>query len=96
MKNKNKSTKSFIKGALLGLVFPILGLFVGLQVLPIVGNILLFPIVLFSLAIDTPFGMFSTSQIIIGMIISSITWGICFIVIDKLINNIKSERNKST
>ena len=81
----NKRDKSNFKwGAIFGLIAPCLGLFAGLQVLPVIGTILLFPAVIISKVVGLPFGEFSTGLIILSFILSVVAWGVIFLFFGRL------------
>jgi hypothetical protein len=80
MKNK----KAFFWGALFGLIAPIIGLFAGLQIAPIVGNILMFPFIIISHILDKPFGEFPTPLLVLSIVLSILAWGAIFSLIARL------------
>lgn len=67
-----------IFGALFGLLAPFLGLFIGLQVSPALGTILIFPFILASGIFDIPVGHFSAPVWAALIVVSSICWAIIF------------------
>ena len=73
----------FLWGALFGLLSPFVGLFVGAQILPVLGTILMFPIVLISQIVDKPFGEFTITQIILSISFSVIVWGVLFVLVGR-------------
>ena len=79
-----KDNRNFKWGALFGVIAPILGLFVGLQIVPFLGTILLFPSVLISKVNGQPLGEFSTSLMVLSFILSIIVWGGIFVLIGRL------------
>jgi hypothetical protein len=81
---KDFDKKYFLWGALFGMVSPFIGLFVGLQILPILGTVLMFPIILISKLIDKPFGEFSTMLIVLSVLLSIIVWGGVFVLVGRL------------
>jgi hypothetical protein len=80
-----KDNKNFKWGALFGVIAPFFGLFVGLQIIPFFGTILLFPFVLISKIVGQPLGEFSTTLLVLSFILSIIVWGGIFVLIGQLI-----------
>lgn len=76
-----KRNKTFVAGALFGLIAPIIGLFIGLQINSILGSILLFPIVLLSSILEQPFGMFTLPLKLFSIFLSVLGWGLLFVLI---------------
>lgn len=74
----------FLWGALFGMISPFIGLFVGSQVLPFFGTVLMFPIVLISQLVDKPFGEFSIGLMIISVLVSIVVWGIVLVLLGRL------------
>ena len=72
--------KLFIYGAIFGLIIPIIGLFIGLQVHPVLGDILMFPFILLSKFTQEPFGNWSIILKGVGFLISMLFWGIIFVL----------------
>ena len=72
--------KTFIYGMLFGVFATIFGLFAGLQISPILGNILMFPVIAISAITDTPFGNFEPSTMRFAFIITLISWGLIFVL----------------
>ena len=75
----------YILGLLIGVVAPILGLFLGLQVSVILGNILAAPQILLSTIIGEPFGTLSTVLQIAGILISVAIWTVIIGAIDRIV-----------
>ena len=73
-----KNKKAFVIGFIFGLIAPAIGLFLGLQIAPLLGNILIFPFLVISKIIDTPIGNWSLVLKIVGVIFSMIIWGLLF------------------
>lgn len=66
--------KPLIYKFLFGLIAPFIGLFVGLQVSPLLANILMFPIIAVSAATDTPIGEMP-GLLWVGMVLlSGVVW----------------------
>lgn len=78
-------SKAFIYGAIFGLIAPMIGLFAGLQLSTVLGNLLMFPFYIIGLFTEEPFGNWSMAMRITGVLISMITWGAVFYLISKLV-----------
>lgn len=89
------SKKTVVWGTVFGVIAPLVGLFLGLQVAPILGNILLLPILGLSSLFSTPIGMFSAFQKVLALIVSIIFWVISFSVIEKAVQYFKGSGNNS-
>jgi len=74
----------YILGIIIGIITPISGLFVGLQVSPVLGNILTAPLILLSLITGDALGNLSGVMRIVGILISIVLWTAIFALIDKL------------
>lgn len=77
--------KAFIYGAVFGLIAPMIGLFVGLQLSTFLANILMFPFYIIGLFTEGPFGNWSMAMRVLGVLFSMITWGTVFYLIFKLV-----------
>ena len=75
----------YILGILVGITAPIFGLFIGLQVSSILGNILTSPLILLSLITGEPFGTMPKGLWLVGVLISVGLWIAIFALIDKLV-----------
>ncbi|OGG50901.1 hypothetical protein A2704_05965 [Candidatus Kaiserbacteria bacterium RIFCSPHIGHO2_01_FULL_54_36b] len=87
MLNNNK--KALIWGGAFGLVAPFVGMFVGLQVSPVVANILMFPILGMSMVLNSPFGMWSPALMLAGLLVSIVVWAIVFAIASALLKQIR-------
>ena len=67
-----------------GLLMPIFGLFVGLQISPTLANIMLFPLVLLSDLTGIVFGKASGLQRILFILFSGATWSLVFFALSRL------------
>lgn len=76
--------KSLIFGALWGLIAPFIGIFFGLQVSVMIGNILAFPIIGLSYITGTPFGMWSMGMMLFALFTSIVVWAALFWVLGRL------------
>lgn len=74
-----------VLGIVLGILVPHIGVFVGLQVSTMLGNILAFPLITISFITDTPFGMWSPALWILAVVVSIVVWTVIIAVIDNLI-----------
>ncbi len=70
--------KPLAAGFLFGLLAPLLGLFIGLQLSPLLANILMFPIIMVSVAVDVPLGEMSGWLWAALMILSGFVWAAVF------------------
>jgi len=68
--------KPLIFGFLFGLVAPVIGLFAGLQVSPFLGSLLMFPIMIASLASGIPYGRWGVSAQLGSLFLSGVFWAI--------------------
>lgn len=71
-----------MKAAVIGLTFGFLaiwvGLFFGLQVSPMVANILLFPVIAVSYLVGTPIGAMSTPLTLAAFFLHCLVWSAIF------------------
>jgi hypothetical protein len=74
--------RTYVLGALFGLIVPSIGIFVGLQVSTTVGNILAFPFIFVSLITGITLGMWSPVIWMAAIIVSIAIWTGIFAVID--------------
>ena len=81
--------RSLIYGFIFGLIAPIFGLFFGLQVSVVIGNILTFPLIILSQITGTPFGMMSTPLRIIGWLLSAIVWAAIFYAVARILQQVR-------
>jgi len=70
--------KSALYGFVFGLIAPVIGLFVGLQLSVAVANVLMWPVLLISLITNTPFGLMSVWLRLGAWIFSAIAWAAMF------------------
>lgn len=82
--------KIFIIGAVFGVFASVFGLFVGLQLSPVLANILLFPLFIMGKILNQPLGNWSVFSRIIGLLFSMLMWGMVFVGVAKIIRTIKS------
>ena len=80
--------KALIWGGVFGLVAPFIGMFVGLQVSPMVANILMFPILALSALLGSPFGMWNPMLMLVGLLVSIVAWAFVFVVVGMLVKRI--------
>jgi len=64
----------YIGGVILGLLVPVIGVFVGLQVSTLLGNILAFPIILIVSITGTPFGYWGAGMWVLAAVLSIGLW----------------------
>ena len=77
--------KSLILGGTFGLIAPFVGLFLGLQVSVIIGNILAFPVIGLAYLTGQPFGMWHPLMMVLAIVLSVVTWALIFSFIAKLV-----------
>lgn len=77
--------KTIIAGAVFGLIAPFVGIFIGLQVLPLFGTFLILPFVSLVLLTGIPIGNMGTALFVVGMVLSVIFWAVVFSGIGKLV-----------
>jgi hypothetical protein len=75
----------FLWGAVFGLIAPLAGLFIGLQVAPLIGTILMFPIILISKMVNKPFGSFSTGLMVLSFVFSVVVWALLYVTFGRFI-----------
>ncbi len=72
-------------GAVFGFLAPFIGMFVGLQISPIVADVLMFPIVGLAAVLGSPFGMWGMGLKLASLVLSIVAWAVVFMLISKLI-----------
>ena len=87
MLNNNK--KALMWGGVFGLVAPFVGMFVGLQVSPMVANVLMFPIIAMAAGLNSPFGMWSPALMLAALVLSVIVWALVFAAVDMLVKRMR-------
>ena len=87
MLNDNK--KALLWGGVFGLVAPFVGVFVGLQVSPMVANVLMFPVLAMSVMLGSPFGMWSPALMLVALVLSVIVWALVFAAVDMLVKRMR-------
>jgi ABC-type dipeptide/oligopeptide/nickel transport system permease subunit len=90
MANIKNFQKPLLIGALFGFIAPFIGLFVGSQVMPLLGDLLMFPFVIIGKIVDQPFGEMSTNLLLFCLLISMVVWGLIFMLVSKLIRSLKN------
>lgn len=78
------SKKALIWGGVFGLVAPFIGLFVGLQVSPMLANILMFPIIGLAAVSGGWFGQ-NPSIFLVGIVLSVVVWALVFGIVAKFL-----------
>ncbi len=78
------SKKALIWGGVSGLVAPVVGLFVGLQVSPMLANVLMFPIIGLAAVSGGSFGQ-NPSVFLVGIVLSVVVWALVFGIVAKLL-----------
>lgn len=76
-------------GGLFGLVAPFIGMFIGLQVSPMVANVLMFPIIGMSAMLQSPFGAWSPALMLAGLALSIIVWALAFLAVGVVVGQIR-------
>lgn len=82
--------KAIVLGLLFGLLCPIIGLFIGLQVSPTLANILMLPVLLVSTIADVPFGMMGTGLRVISWLFSGFFWAAVFHAIAPILQRLRN------
>ena len=77
--------KALVWGGIFGLVAPFVGIFFGLQISVVLGNILAFPVIALVYVTGTPFGMWSPILTITAVVLSVVAWALIFGVLAKLL-----------
>lgn len=70
--------KALIGGAVFGLVAPFVGIFIGLQISTVLGNVLAFPVVGLAYLTGEPFGIWGSGMMIFAVALSIALWAIIF------------------
>lgn len=83
------SKKAIIGGAIFGLIAPFVGIFLGLQVSTILGNILAFPIIGVSAVVGVPFGLWPLWGMIGALLLSIVVWALVFGLISLLVRSVR-------
>ena len=65
-------------GGVWGIIAPFAGIFFGLQVSSVVGNVLAFPVVALVYLTGTPFGMWDSWQLVVALTASVVIWAFIF------------------
>ncbi len=76
--NYTLSKAALLWGALFGLLAPIVGLFLGLQVSVVIANVLLWPALLMSSVLGAPLGTWNIWLMLGGMLVSVLVWALVF------------------
>lgn len=76
--------KALMWGGVFGLVAPFIGLFVGLQVSPMIANVLMFPIIGLAAVSGGSFGQ-NPMIFLVGIVLSIIVWSVIFGVAAKVL-----------
>ncbi|MBI2612819.1 hypothetical protein HYW59_03380 [Candidatus Kaiserbacteria bacterium] len=77
--------KALMWGGVFGLVAPFVGLFIGLQVSPVVANVLMFPIIGLAYVVGQPFGMWNPMLMLLGLALSVAAWALVFSIVAKFL-----------
>lgn len=75
---------ALIWGGIFGLIAPLVGMFVGLQVSSVLGNILMWPFVCIAYMTGLPFGMWGSVMTLTATALSVIVWALIFALAAKL------------
>jgi ABC-type dipeptide/oligopeptide/nickel transport system permease subunit len=67
-----------IAGGIFGLVAPFIGMFFGLQVSTVLGNILAFPVIALVYITGTPFGFWGGGLYVLAITLSIVAWALIF------------------
>ena len=78
--------KSLIIGGIFELIAPFVGIFLGLQVSPLLGNIFAFPFIIISYISGQSLGNWSYILFLIATILSIIIWSLIFYLLKRIIS----------
>ena len=78
--------KWLIWGSVFGLIAPYVGVFVGLQVSVVLGNILTFPLIILAALTDSVFGNWGLPFLLLATALSVVIWALIFGVVGLLLN----------
>ena len=78
----------YLLGIVLGLIMPVVGVFFGLQVSVMLGNIFAFPIVVIAALTDKPFGMWNAGLWVVAMLFSVLAWTFIVAIVDRILRRI--------
>lgn len=78
------SRKALVWGGIFGLAAPFIGIFLGLQVSTLAGNILAFPIIGLSYLTGEPFGFWGTGKMLGAFALSVVVWALIFALLVRL------------
>ena len=85
--------KATLFGFLVGLLMPVFGLFIGLQVSPTLANIMLFPLLFLSDLTGIVFGNASGFQWLLFFLFSGVSWALLFFAVNRLIKSRQKPRH---
>ena len=75
--------KAYVLAAIMGVCMPIAGVFLGLQVSTLLGNIFAHPLLLVSIITGEPIGSFSAFWWVIAVALSIFEWILLFYLIQR-------------
>jgi hypothetical protein len=81
--------KQLLAGFVFGLIAPVIGLFIGLQISTAVDTLFTFPIIGVSTLLDVPFGLMTTAVRLGAWLFSGIVWAVIFCIIGLLVGRIR-------
>lgn len=73
--------KAYLIGVICGLIFSLIGLFVGLQVSPALSTFLLFPFIFIGYVISQPLGEWPFALTLTISAFALVTWGMVFVIL---------------
>lgn len=77
--------KAVIAGLIAGFVMPLFGLFVGLQVSPVLGTLMLGPALLPTLLSGTPLGLLPPLARLLALLLSMLFWAALFAALHRAV-----------
>lgn len=75
----------YILGILLGLLSPVIGIFLGLQVSTTLGNMFAFPVIALVFLTGSPFGEWHLGLTLAAAVLSIVIWTGIFAALDRLL-----------
>jgi len=84
----------YVIGAIFGFLAPFVGLFIGLQISPVLGTLLLAPVISLGDILETPVGDMSDSIKILALWVSIAFWSLFLGTIFSIIGTLKRRFSK--
>ncbi len=93
-KLKQIKKRTYIFGILFGLVTPVVGIFAGLQISVMLGNILAFPFLVVSVFSGKPLGFWGLGLWLFSFVFSVVIWVYIFSLLEKILDSQTKTRRK--